>query len=93
MCINASRWDCTLESLDNDGRFAVRLGLSMVKGLANAHAATLIGATGDQSFASVDDLWRRAGVPSAALVQLAERMHSGHRSTSRGAKHYGVSRR
>ena len=26
----------------------------------------------DQPFASVDDLWRRAGVPQAALVQLAE---------------------
>jgi error-prone DNA polymerase len=26
----------------------------------------------DQPFASVDDLWRRAGAPSASLVQLAE---------------------
>ncbi len=44
----------------------------MVKGLANANAATIVGARADQPFASVDDLWRRAGVPSAALVQLAE---------------------
>ena len=53
-------------------RFAVRLGLRMVKGLANAHAATLIAARGNRPFASVDDAWRRAGVPAAALVQIAE---------------------
>lgn len=72
VCINASRWDCTLESTDDDSQFAVRLGLRMVKGLANANAATIVGARADQPFASVDDLWRRASVPSAALVQLAE---------------------
>jgi error-prone DNA polymerase len=44
----------------------------MVKGLANTHAATIVGARADQPFLSVDDLWRRAGVPSASLVQLAE---------------------
>ncbi|MEH2512225.1 DNA polymerase III alpha subunit [Nitrobacteraceae bacterium AZCC 1564] len=44
----------------------------MVKGLANAHAATIIGARADRAFTSVDDLWRRAGVPSAAIVELAE---------------------
>ncbi|MBZ9764331.1 error-prone DNA polymerase [Mesorhizobium sp. CA8] len=70
-CVNASRWDCTLEPLA-DGRFAVRLGLRMVRGLANAHASTIIATRADQPFASVDDLWRRAGVPQAALVQLAE---------------------
>ncbi len=72
VCANASRWDCTLEPMDNESRFAVRLGLRMVKGLANTHGATIVGARADQPFASIDDLWRRAGVPSAALVQLAE---------------------
>ena len=72
VCINASRWDCTLEPMDREERFAVRLGLRMVKGLANAHAATLIAARGNRPFASVDDAWRRAGVPAAALVQIAE---------------------
>jgi error-prone DNA polymerase len=72
VCANASRWDCTLEPTDDGGRFAVRLGLRMVKGLANVHAAAIITARADQPFASIDDLWRRAGVPSAALVQLAE---------------------
>jgi error-prone DNA polymerase len=72
VCANASRWDCTLEPTDDDGRFAVRLGLRMVKGLANAHGAAIVAARADQPFASTDDLWRRVGVPSAALVQLAE---------------------
>ena len=72
VCINASRWDCTLEPTDIEDRFAVRLGLRMVRGLANSHGATLVGARADRPFVSVDDLWRRAGVPVAALVQLAE---------------------
>jgi error-prone DNA polymerase len=71
-CINSSRWDCTLEPTDHESRFAVRLGLRMVRGLANAHAGMVVAARADQPFASVDDLWRRAGVPQVALVQLAE---------------------
>ncbi|MGL4638079.1 MAG: error-prone DNA polymerase [Beijerinckiaceae bacterium] len=80
VCINASRWDCTLEAIDTDDqqstglatRFAVRLGMRMVKGLANRDAATIVTARAGQPFASVDDLWRRARVPSASLVELAE---------------------
>src|ERR1700726_2568204 len=72
VCVNASRWDCTLEPTGRGGRFAVRLGLHMVRGLANADAAAIVAARADQPFASVDDLWRRAGVPSASLVQIAE---------------------
>ena len=72
VCVNASRWDCTLEPTKNEDRFAVRLGLRMVRGLANADAAIIIGARADRPFVSVDDLWRRAGVPAATLVQIAE---------------------
>jgi error-prone DNA polymerase len=72
VCINTSRWDCTLEPTDVDARFAVRLGLRMVRGLANADAARILAARADQPFVSVDDLWRRAGVPSAVLVELAD---------------------
>jgi error-prone DNA polymerase len=72
VCVNASRWDCTLEPTGDDARFAVRLGMRMVRGLANRDAAKIVAARADQAFASVDDLWRRAGVPSASLVQLAE---------------------
>lgn len=77
VCVNASRWDCTLESDPAPAgalpvRCAVRLGLRMVRGLANAQAASLIAARADHPFSGVDDLWRRAGVPGATLVQLAE---------------------
>ena len=44
----------------------------MVKGLANAHGAAIVANRADRPFVSVDDLWRRAAVPSAALVELAE---------------------
>ncbi len=36
VCVNAPGWDCTLEA--TDGRFAVRLGLRRIKGLAEVHA-------------------------------------------------------
>jgi error-prone DNA polymerase len=72
VCINASRWDCTLEPADDTGQFAVRLGLRQVHSLSNAHAATILAARADRSFASVDDVWRRSGVPAASLVQIAE---------------------
>ena len=72
VCANASRWDCTLEPIDDETRFAVRLGLRMTKGLSNAHAASIVASRGDRPFASVDDLWRRAGVTVMALTQIAE---------------------
>jgi error-prone DNA polymerase len=72
VCVNASRWDCTLEPTGRENRFAVRLGLRMVRGLANADAAAIVAMRAGQPFASIDDLWRRAGVPSASLVQIAE---------------------
>jgi error-prone DNA polymerase len=72
VCVNTSRFDCTLEPTSEEDRFAVRLGLRMVRGFANAHAATLIAARADKPYTSIDDLWRRAGVRAAALIQLAE---------------------
>ncbi len=70
-CINASRWDCTLEP--TRGRYhAVRLGLRQVRGLANAHGAAIITARGDTPFQSIEEAWRRAGVPRAAIERLAE---------------------
>ncbi|PZR85347.1 MAG: hypothetical protein DLM68_11145 [Hyphomicrobiales bacterium] len=72
VCVNASRFDCTLEPTVRGNRFAVRLGLRMVRGLANTDIAAIVAARADQPFASIDDLWRRAGVPAAALVRLVE---------------------
>ncbi len=72
VCVNASRWDCTLEATADESRFAVRLGLRMAKGLANVDAAAIVVVRDERPFETVDDLWRRAGVPAASLVQLAE---------------------
>ena len=69
--VNHSRWDCTLEP-EGDHFLAVRLGLRMVKGLANAQAAEIVGARGDRPYRDVEDLWRRVRVPQAALERLAE---------------------
>ncbi len=74
VCVNSSRWDCTLEHFQ-DGqqpRAAVRLGLRLVKGLANAHAAELVAHRAGVPYASVDEAWRRAGVPPSVLERLAE---------------------
>jgi error-prone DNA polymerase len=46
--------------------------MRLVKGLAVADAARIVAARMDGAFASVDDIWRRSGVPAASLVQLAE---------------------
>ena len=72
VCVNASRWDCTLERIDNTDRFAMRLGLRQVKGLSNVDSAAILVARADRPFASVEDLWRRASVPAASLVKIAE---------------------
>ena len=71
VCINASRWDCTLEP--TRGRWlAVRLGLRQARGLANIHGAAIVAARGDTPFRSVEEVWRRASVPRAAIERLAE---------------------
>jgi error-prone DNA polymerase len=92
VCANASRWDCTLEPTSNPDRFAVRLGLRQVRGLSNIDAAAIVLARAEQPFASVDDLWRRAGVPAASLVKIAEATDFGRRWPWPAAKRSGLSR-
>ncbi|RYE55277.1 MAG: error-prone DNA polymerase, partial [Rhizobiaceae bacterium] len=72
VCVNRSRWDCTLELVENSDRHAVRLGMRLVRGLAANDAARIVAARADQQFESVDDMWHRSGVPTASLVELAE---------------------
>ncbi|MEG3166225.1 error-prone DNA polymerase [Sphingomonas sp. PB2P19] len=70
-CINASRWDCTLEP--TGGRYlAVRLGLRQVRGLSNTDGSAIVGARGAGSFESVEDVWQRSGVQRAAVEKLAD---------------------
>ncbi|MDB5699384.1 MAG: dnaE, partial [Alphaproteobacteria bacterium] len=89
VCIQASRWDCTLEEISSPARgggprsgggaaplrgqsFAVRLGLRQVKGLSNDHAARILAVRDEAPFGSIEDVWRRSGVPVAALEKLAD---------------------
>ena len=73
VCVNASRWDCTLEPRrDRRPGHAVRLGLRMAKGLSNEHGARLVAHRGAMAYASIEELWRRADVPAAALERLAQ---------------------
>jgi len=59
VCINQSRWDCTLELIERTNRHAVRLGMRLVKGLAVADSARIVAARMNASFETVDDVWRR----------------------------------
>jgi error-prone DNA polymerase len=72
VCVNRSRWDCTLEKIEGTSRHAVRLGMRLVRGLPEQDAAKIAVARGDDPFISIDDMWRRAAVSSASLVKLAE---------------------
>lgn len=72
VCVNSSRWDSTMERIGQTDRFAVRLGMRIVKGLPQNDAARIVLSRGDQPFASADDMWRRSGVQTASLVKLAE---------------------
>jgi error-prone DNA polymerase len=70
-CVNASRWDCTLER--TGGRYlAVRLGLRQIRGLSNADGAKIVGARTTTPFESVEDVWRRSGVQRASIEKLAD---------------------
>jgi error-prone DNA polymerase len=112
VCINRSRWDCTLEGKNSSPGFPgegdqakpgggvlpaseeplhrlrrspspanageeldllpLRLGLRMVRGLSNLHAAQIVAARMQGPFTSLEDVWRRCGVPAAALEKLAD---------------------
>lgn len=69
--VNHSRWDCTLE--EAAGRYkAVRLGLRMVRDLANADGAAIVTARGQKLYSNVEEIQRRAGVGRGALDRIGE---------------------
>ncbi|MDT9599206.1 error-prone DNA polymerase [Sphingosinicella rhizophila] len=81
VCILRSQWDCILESPPGSSSHSpgmgkdflpIRLGLRMVKGLSNDHAARIFTARRERSFVSVEDVWRRSGIPAAAMEKLAD---------------------
>jgi error-prone DNA polymerase len=69
--VNQSRWDCTLEPA-NGKYLAVRLGLRMVRSLANDDAAAIVAARGDQLFTSVEEIQRRAELGRGALDRIGD---------------------
>ncbi len=68
-CINASQWDCTME--DGPRGLALRLGFRQIKGVVQEEAQWVAVARGN-GYASVEDVWRRAGVSALVLTRLAE---------------------
>ncbi len=50
----------------------LRLGLRIVHGLSEEHAGKILSARAARPFTSVEDVWRRSGVPLAALEKLAK---------------------
>jgi error-prone DNA polymerase len=70
--VNFSDWNCTLEPAGAGGahRCAVRLGLRLVAGLAEAQAKTVADAR-DRGYADIHSLWIRSGAPIAVLERLA----------------------
>ena len=72
VCVNASRWDCTLETPRRGRQPAVRLGMRLVHGLQNEAAGQLIAAREPAPFRTIEEIWRRAGSSAAALERLAD---------------------
>ena len=70
VCINASRWDCTLEPREG-GSHALRLGLRQIKGLGK-DAANSVAAHRGNGYPDIESVWRLAGVHPKVLSTLAE---------------------
>jgi DNA-directed DNA polymerase III PolC len=68
--VNHSYWDNAIER-GGAGEPALRLGFRQIRGLREEDARWIAAARGN-GYAAVEDLWRRAGAPPAALGALAE---------------------
>ncbi|BBV96682.1 MULTISPECIES: error-prone DNA polymerase [Pseudomonas] len=66
-----SDWDCTLEP-DAQGVLAIRMGLRMVRGLAEADARRVQQARAQRPWRDVEDLCLRAGLDQRARARLAD---------------------
>ncbi|MFG0853147.1 error-prone DNA polymerase [Pseudomonas sp. FYR_2] len=66
-----SDWDCTLEP-DAQGVLAIRMGLRLVRGLAEADARRVQQARAQRPWRDVEDLCLRAGLDQRARARLAD---------------------
>ena len=69
--INLSAWHCTLEKIEGKPVHALRLGFRLGKGLKGNEIERMLAARGP-GFASIRDLYRRAGLSIAALKTLGD---------------------
>ncbi len=73
--VNHSQWMSTLEAVQESivsGRFALRLGFHMLRGMSHAQAESIAGARASGPFNSLDDFCRRTGLSRAAATRLAK---------------------
>jgi len=66
-----SDWDCTLEP-DAQGALAIRMGLRLVRGLAETDARRVQQARAQRPWRDVEDLCLRAGLDQRARARLAD---------------------
>jgi error-prone DNA polymerase len=75
-CVMASEWDTSVLSLPSprrrEGTYPLRLGLRVIHGLSVDDAGKILTARAERAFTSVEDVWRRSGVPLATLEKLAK---------------------
>jgi error-prone DNA polymerase len=69
--VNASGWDNALERRA-DGAFAIRLGFRQIDGFREAWASAIAEARAAGPFASIEEVARRASLPSRGLKLLAD---------------------
>ncbi|HSD86681.1 MAG TPA: error-prone DNA polymerase [Kofleriaceae bacterium] len=70
--VTQSDWDCTLEPIEDEFRFAVRMGLRWIKGIQLAEGAKITAARRERAFASVEDFVRRTHLPVRTHTSIAE---------------------
>ena len=71
--VRISDWDCTLEPCaENNGGFAVRIGLRYVKGLGEREGESIVDARSAVQFSSLQDFVRRTDLDEGSLSALAE---------------------
>jgi error-prone DNA polymerase len=70
--VNHSDWDCTLEPGSQPGAFALRLGLRLLRGLAERAARAIEAARRAGPFRSLHDFSQRTGLSQAVIARLAK---------------------
>jgi error-prone DNA polymerase len=70
VCVNDSEWDTRLAG--EGSQLPLRLGMKIVHGLSEVDAARILAARAERPFRSIEDMWRRSGVPLATLEKLAK---------------------